>query len=127
MAHLLSVTDLERSRVFYHQLLRLPCQEQPQPDGSLQLRIGVGEEQIQLVGRAQLRQRHPLLFAALDRCPGGLGLLLCFVLPKLAAVVRQLAAAGMQPVYELEDSERQQRELWLYDPDHHLVCLRGPL
>ena len=127
MAHLFSVGDLDRSFVFYHQLLQLDARFEDQPDGSRQLLLGQGDEQLRLVTRSWLRQKHPLLFTALDRAPAGLGVLLRFTIAKLPRVARRLEEEGVHLVYEVEDAEHRRRELWLYDPDHYLVALHGPL
>jgi len=123
----LAAHNLDFTETFYRDLLEQPLRRTLQPGAMPVLELPATEPWLRFVPLAVFQRRHPLLLETLDRKPLGQGLLLQLETPNLRRILSRLRREGIQLLYELEDEEHRRREIWLYDPDHYLVALSGPL
>lgn len=120
----LAVRDLERTAVFYREVLELPVERLvPAPAHPPVLLLLRGDATILFRETAVLEARHPALFQHLDRHPLGMGMTIEFTLDDLRPVLRNLDRLRLHILYELEDEEFGRREVWLHDPDGYLIIL----
>jgi len=120
----LAVADLERTELFYRELLRLPIEPlEPAPGCPPLLCLLQGESVLLFRQDRALEASHPALFQNLDRHPRGVGMTIELEMADLAPTSRNLDRIGYHLLYELEDAEHQRRELWLHDPDGYLLIL----
>ncbi|WP_029913385.1 VOC family protein [Pelobacter seleniigenes] len=120
----LGVTDLQRSQIFYSEILELEVDSQPAHNSRPAfLLVRCGATRLVLQPLAVLEAQHPALLQNLSRDTLGVGLQLEFSCPDMSALLHRLQARHWPILYELEDQEHQRRELWLHDPDGYLLVL----
>ncbi len=120
----LAVSDLERTELFYGELLELEIERfVPLPGHPPVLLLGHGDATILFREVSTLEALHPALFQNLERHPRGVGVTLELTVEELGPILKRIARRQMHTLYELEDEEFQRREVWLHDPDGYLVIL----
>jgi catechol 2,3-dioxygenase-like lactoylglutathione lyase family enzyme len=120
----LAISDLERTTVFYGEILELAIERfVPVPGHPPVLLLGHGEATVLFRETAALEERHPALFQNLERHPRGVGVTLEFTVEALKPILKNIARRQLHTLYELEDDEFNRREVWLHDPDGYLVVL----
>ncbi len=120
----LAVTDLERTEIFYGELLALPVERfVPAPGHPPVLLLGNGETTVLFREAHALEAMHPALFQNLERHPRGVGVTLEFTVAALKPILKKIARKQIHTLYELEDEEFRRREIWLHDPDGYLIIL----
>jgi catechol 2,3-dioxygenase-like lactoylglutathione lyase family enzyme len=121
----LAVADLERTAIFYGEILRLPLQLlTPLPGQPSVLLLCAGDADVLFRDIENFEARHPALFQNIDRHPLGVGVVLEFPSQALEPIIADLDRRSIHLLYELEDTEFGRREIWLHDPDGYLVVLR---
>lgn len=120
----LAVDDLERTALFYGEVLGLALERfVPAPGHPPVLLLLRGDATLLFRENAALEALHPALFQNLERHPRGVGMTLEFTLPTLTPVLKSIARRQLHTLYEMEDEEFGRREVWLHDPDGYLVIL----
>jgi catechol 2,3-dioxygenase-like lactoylglutathione lyase family enzyme len=118
----LAVSDLERTAIFYGEILELAIERfVPVPGHPAVLLLGHGEATVLFRETAALEALHPALFQDLERHPRGVGVTLEFAVRELKPILKNIARRGLHTLYELEDDEFGRHEVWLHDPDGYLV------
>ena len=120
----LAVADLERTALFYREVLQLnPEPFTPLNGGPRVLLLGQGESTIVFRELIVVEALHPALFQNLQRQPLGIGISLEFSVPDLRPIRHGITRRQLHTLYELEDAEFGRHELWLHDPDGYLIML----
>lgn len=120
----LAVRDLDRTDLFYREVLQLPVERFIPAEGHPPvLLLSRGDTVLLFREQEVLAALHPALFQHLDRHPAGVGVTLEFSFPDLAPIRRAIFRRQLHTLYELQDDEFRRQELWLHDPDGYLVVL----
>lgn len=120
----LTVRDLERTMVFYAEVLGLKLERLLSLAGhSGGLLLRCGDAAILFREAAVQQALHPALFEPWHRHPPGVGVGIELPVERLRPIERALERSGLHPVYELDDAEHRRRDIWLHDPDGYLLVL----
>ncbi len=120
----LGIEDLDRTEVFYRDILEMPIERLvPSDKFAPILLLRRGDATLLFRQMESLEASHPLIFQNLNRHPRGVGMTLEFTLADLPPVVRNIERNELHTLYELEDDEFGRREVWLHDPDGYLLVL----
>lgn len=120
----LAVRDLDRTDLFYREVLQLPVERFIPAEGHPPvLLLQRGDAVLLFREKEVLAALHPVLFQHLDRHPAGTGMTLEFTVEDLRPIRRAADRRGVHMLYELEDEEFGRREVWLHDPDGYLIVL----
>jgi len=120
----LAVHDLEETVRFYRNLLFMDIElYQPLPTASPLLLMPHGDAVILFRQQEDMAALHPAQFQNQDRHPWGIGALIELTVTGLQETLKRLEKEGIQAVYERQDDQYHQFEIWLYDPNGYLISL----
>lgn len=118
----LAVADLEKSRLFYQDILGLKTEGR---DDDTYFIACFANIKVVFQPVAILERQHPAFLQHLSRSSLGVGVQFELNCPNLGEIESLLNRCQWPIVYELDDQEHQRREIWIQDPDGYLVVLNG--
>ena len=116
----LAASDLEKSRLFYQDILGLKTEGN---DKEAYFIVCFTNIKVVFQPVAILERQHPIFLQHINRSALGVGVQFELNCPNLKEIESILNRCQWPMIYELDDQEHQRREIWIQDPDGYLVVL----
>jgi catechol 2,3-dioxygenase-like lactoylglutathione lyase family enzyme len=118
----LAASDLEKSRLFYRDILGLKTEGNEEDAYFI---VCFANIKVVFQPVAILERQHPVFLQHINRSTLGVGVQFELDCPNLSEIETLLNRCQWPIIYELDDIEHQRREIWIQDPDGYLVVLNG--